>query len=728
MMKQRNTIILLLAVFIITGWSCRRSQTRLTYLEYNVKNDFYDSTAELSSTGEYLTQSFRADYDLLHGFRIRMDTFGRDNNSFWNIALVDPENSKVLYEKTYNASHFPDKKDYLIEFERNIPVQQDHIYQIRISARNADADNAVAFYKLTGGQDNELSMCVNGQNTADRLYLSVYGGNRSIWWMLYSLFFGFVAFLIVLRFFLITRKGLSWRDDKLLHALLLGAAVFILLKTFSIRDGFTDENDNMLGGLVIAHGKVLYRDYVTQHMPLGYYLCAVFAKLGAKSAEQFRLLYYLTTASLWSVVYLRFSDQIGRRKAFILPIAETVLVSSLYAPHATMILADNIHGLLLTVLLLEFLIYYKDRDLGWRRSVSVSLCIWGCIGAAFISVYSILWIALAVLAIEIHDSCKSARALREIFTRYYKLILAVTIPPAAAVLYFYMHHALKEGYRQAYLFNRELFPEYLGSMGGSPLEPIIQMFQNMFAFIDGSVQQILTSQANREILPQLIIILTAMSVLAVALYSKRYIESLLLFTVLCSTAVRGLDSIHGMPAWYVSVMIIIVMTDAPLRELSEGEGGDPKLRRGKLRIAAVSAAAVYLCSFYVSLAGENLMSKPKSISELQRIIIAETEYGDPIMVDAYRQEPLYFLYRGRELANKTAYMLPWYMDWFEQDTIAEIAEIKPRAVVFKEDRETWGYTNYARGVAKELKKSYHRLSDDPDDGWMYSVWLPNSEE
>ena len=329
--------------------------------------------------------------------------------------------------------------------------------------------------------------------------------------------------------------------------------------------------------------------------------------------------------------------------------------------------------------------------------------------------------------VEIHDSVSSARTLREVFTRYCRFILTVVIPPAAAVLYFYMHHALNEGYRQAYLFNRELFPEYLGSMGGSPLEPIILMFQNMFAFIDGSVQHILTSQASREILPQLIILLTAMSVLAIALYSKRYIESLVLFIVLCSTAVRGLDSIHGMPAWYVSVMIIIVMADVP-RAISREERSDSALRRERFRIAAVAAAAVYLCSFYVSLVGENLLAKPKSISELQRIIIAQTEYGDPIIIDAYRQEPLYFLYRGRELANKTAYMLPWYMDWYEQDTIAEIAEKKPRAVIFKEDRETWGYTNYARGVAKELKKSYHRVSDDPGDGWMYSVWFPNSEE
>ena len=119
--------------------------------------------------------------------------------------------------------------------------------------------------------------------------------------------------------------------------------------------------------------------------------------------------------------------------------------------------------------------------------------------------------------------------------------------------------------------------------------------------------------------------------------------------------------------------------------------------------------------------------KPKSITELQRVVIAETEYGDPIIIDAYRLDPLYFLYKGRVLANKTAYMLPWYMDWFEQDTVTEIIEKKPRAVVFKEDRETWGFDHYARGVAEELKKGYHRLSDDPDSGWRYTVWLPNSE-
>ena len=176
----------------------------------------------------------------------------------------------------------------------------------------------------------------------------------------------------------------------------------------------------MLGGMVIAQGKVLYRDYVTQHMPLGYYLCAAFAFLGAKSVEQFRLMYYLTVSLIWGAVYYRYGGRIGRRRIAALAVAETVLVSALYAPNATMILADNIHGLLLVVLLLEFMLYYSDRDLGWSRSAVVSLCIWGCIGSAFISVYSIVWVALAVVFIELREGFKTKRTIGEAFKRYYR--------------------------------------------------------------------------------------------------------------------------------------------------------------------------------------------------------------------------------------------------------------------------------------------------------------------
>ena len=48
--------------------------------------------------------------------------------------------------------------------------------------------------------------------------------------------------------------------------------------------------------------------------------------------------------------------------------------------------------------------------------------------------------------------------------------------------------------------------------------------------------------------------------------------------------------------------------------------------------------------------------------------------------------------------------------------------------IIKENMEVWGYKNYARGLVEELRKNYHRISDNPDDGWMYTVWLPNDKK
>lgn len=717
MKKHRLTIFLILITVLITGAACHQSRTRLTYIESSIKNGEYDGTTELIKTGDYLSQDFQSPYDILHGFMIRMDTKDRDNNSFWTIALVDPERDRVLYEEKRNAGHFSGNKDYSFIFKNKVRVEQDHTYQIRITAQKADPSSSLGFYIASGGRDDEMTMTVNGKETDDRLYFSIYGGNQSRWWTFYAILLGMIASVIALRFGMVTAKGGKWSQDRLLVSMLVGAAVFVLLKVFTVSPGFTDEWDNVLGGTMIAQGKVLYRDYVTQHTPVGYYLCAIYALVGAKSIEQFRLLFYLTEAVIWAAVYFRYSERLGSKRIALLAIFDPVLVSTLYYPHAIMIVSDKIQGFCLVVLILEFLLYYKDKELDWKRSAIVSACIWGSIGSAFISAYSIIWVALAVLGLEIDHGIKNKISLIGILKRYYAFVIAIVIPPLAAALYWGMHHALGEAVDQFYRFNREIYPEYMSGMGTKTTEPFILMFQNTFSYIDEGVHQIITGEAAREILPQLIVILAALGVLIGAAIKKRYVEAAVVFLVMCSGSIRGLSSFHGITCWYIAVLAVIILIDWPFAK-----------HAGKGALALASIVTVYLCSFYIALAGQNLRTEQQCVSRIQSRVIADTEYGDPIMIDCYGEEPLYYIYKGRKMVNKTAYMLPWYMDWYEQDTIAELKEYKPKAVIFKENRDVWGYTGYAEGFVKELKKEYHRLSNDPDDGWRYSVWYRNEAD
>ena len=70
-------------------------------------------------------------------------------------------------------------------------------------------------------------------------------------------------------------------------------------------------------------------------------------------------------------------------------------------------------------------------------------------------------------------------------------------------------------------------------------------------------------------------------------------------------------------------------------------------------------------------------------------------------------------------------MLAWYMDWYEQDTIDDLNNNKPRIVVYNPDQEVWSYKYYTNAFCNELKKNYTQFSENPDDGWQYKVWIRN---
>ena len=121
-----------------------------------------------------------------------------------------------------------------------------------------------------------------------------------------------------------------------------------------------------------------------------------------------------------------------------------------------------------------------------------------------------------------------------------------------------------------------------------------------------------------------------------------------------------------------------------------------------------------------------LMYKQASISEFEHKIIELTEdkENQNIFYDAYAQESLYLHYKNRNPVNPGIYVLPWYMAWYEQDNINSVLENKPSVVVYNEDVEVWGYQYYSNGLVSVLKENgYERLSQDPNDGWEYCVWV-----
>src|SRR5579883_408051 len=101
------------------------------------------------------------------------------------------------------------------------------------------------------------------------------------------------------------------RLDRHLVSLVVLIVAYVPLVTRRDWLQFVDESDNFLGGYLIAHGEVLYRDYFSHHMPLPYYLAAVASLLGVSSLTGYRIFTSLLILGAWTFVVFRFRSRIS---------------------------------------------------------------------------------------------------------------------------------------------------------------------------------------------------------------------------------------------------------------------------------------------------------------------------------------------------------------------------------------------------------------------------------
>ncbi len=711
-MKHKKYIIGIISIIFLFSVSIYILQNKLTYIEFKSFNTSNDTYITIENDGEVLEQTFIMPYEIINGVSIQIGTFDRDNNSNWEFQLVDRTNNEIVYDDVFNASLMTDNGYNRIKFDRNIRVNKDEEYSFRIIANEVSSISKLAFYNSNKSQIENGELYYNGDTIDSDLCFKVYGGDADYWWCGFALLLFMVLSIILARCYFVEKKGNKICEDTILCSLVIGAISFILLSSFSVAGGFCDESDNMYGGMVIAHGGVLYRDYVTQHTPVSYYLCAIFALLGAGSVVQFRLAFYILESAIWSFLYIRHSEYFGRKVMFLLPIIEIICVSSVVAPYGSQILSDGIQGILTVVLLLELLRYFKDKKLDWVRCIIVSCCIWGSFGAAFVSAYALIWVAVIVAAAEVKDRADQGKIdLTNLIGRYYKFIISILVPFVCAVIYFKVNHSLKRAFDQFYTFNREVYPKYSSGLGNNVAQPFVNGIQNFFTIMANNFNAIITATATNIHILQLVIMIFATTAIIILFTRKHFGEAFSLLLVLTFSATRGYG-FHGIAAWYVAVMIVVLFAENMKNELP------------KVGIPVMGLSAVVLLSTFIVAVGNNLLYEQSPVSDMESevILLTEADKNKEIYLDVWTSGSLYYFYKDRYPVNCAVFMLPWYMDWYEKDNINALKEEKPRVVIYNEDENTWGHTHYSVAFAEELKTNYTRVGEE---GWQHSLWVRN---
>ena len=712
MKSKKKYIIGAIAIVFLSVVSILMLRNKLTYLEFKSFNTSNDTYITIENDGEVLEQTFIMPYEIINGVSIQIGTYGQDNNSNWEFQLVDLKNDQIVYDDVFNASLMTDNGYNRIEFDKNIRVNKDDKYSFRIIANDVSPISKLAFYNSNKSQIENGELHYNGDTIDSDLCFKVYGGDADYWWCGFALLIFAILSVILARCYYVEKKGNKIFEDTIVCSLVIGVISFILLSSFSVAGGFCDESDNMYGGMVIAHGGVLYRDYVTQHTPVSYYLCAVFALLGAGSVVQFRLAFYILESAVWSFIYIRHSNYFGRKTMTLLPITEIICISSVVAPYGSQILSDGVQGILTVVLILELFRYFKDKKLDWDRCIIVSCCIWGSFGAAFVSAYALIWVAVIVVASEVKNwRDKNKINFRNLIGRYYKLIISIIVPFVCAVIYFKVNHSLKRAFDQFYTFNREVYPKYTSGLGDNVAQPFVNGIQNFFIVMADNFNAIIAATATNVQILQLVIMIFATTSIIILFTKKHFWEAFSLLLVLTFSATRGYG-FHGIAAWYVAVMIVVLFVE------------DIKNALPKLGIPVMGLSAIVLLSTFIVAVGNNLLYEQSPISDMESevILLTETDKNKDIYLDVWTSGSLYYFYKDRYPVNCALFMLPWYMDWYEQDNISALKEEKPRVVIYNEDEDTWGHTHYSVAFAEELKANYTRAGED---GWMYSLWIRN---
>lgn len=707
---KKYFIISILLVILISIFGIQSANKRLTYLEYktfNYRNE-EETSITLNHSGDSVVQEFTMPYNILEGISFQIDESSRDKNSTWEFCIIEKGSSKIIYRDIFTASPLWDEW-IKIELDNNIRVSAGEKYLFKITAKDVTDISGLVFYVSDESLEEDTEFYYNDSSMPYDLCFRVYGGNADFWWIGFTILIAAFIITCICRVYHLLKSNRNIKGDKVIQGMIVGGLSFLLLCTFAVAGEFCDESDNMYGGIVIANGGVLYRDYVTQHTPVTYYLCSIFALLGARSVEQFRLSYYVAESFVWSFLYFRHSEKFGK-KMFLLPILEIICISTAVTPYGTQVLSDGIQGILFVVLTIEYLRYLDDKKLGWIRSIILSICIWGSFGAAFISAYSLIWVAAIVFVVEIVNWKKEKYK----FSRYTAFIISLSVPFLLAIIYFKINHALGRAYEQFYLFNREVYPKYI-TLGSNIAQPFINGVQNFISIIANNINSLITANTTNIILLQLVVLVLFIIIVILLFEKKKYFICSMLFLTMMFSATRGYD-FHGMAAWYIAVMGITFYYDLIWE----------KLKISSIGRISLGIIAIFLLSTFIIEVGNNLLYRQSSISELESKVIELTEEDENkgIFLDVITSGSLYYFYKERYPVNSAVFVLPWYMDWYEQDNIVALNEKQPKVVVYNEDQDVWGYKHFSANFVNELKLYYTRLSEK-ENHWKYSIWIRN---
>ena len=492
---------------------------------------------------------------------------------------------------------------------------------------------------------------------------------------------------------------------------------------------FIDEGDNMIGGMVVASGGEIYKDFYSQHTPLMYYLLALFKVLGANSLFLFRFYFYAFSSLCFTLIYARYKADFGKVPLILFPL---IYVGSFISNPTVSysIVSEHIQSIAYVILVLEFLKFVQRKILTINAMVAVSLAAFCSIGVAFVSVYVVAVIAISILIIKIQEIYKKENSVSEVARR---MIIEFRIPVLvglAPFVIFFLWYAVRDNlhnlYYQAYVFNREIYSKYTGGFGTNALTPlvhtvnyfvstIIYYIRNFFESPVDSFRHLVNPGANIYF--------------SILIFNKNKAAGVAIVLITLASMIRGTAGFHSMPYWALSALMLALIFNKGLMLIQRMEIN----KKSVVLFSILSAITFYsILEPNIVLMRTKLENKKTVASvspALTKEFFIEKLLGKGEGFFETSISPLAYINTNRLPSIKTYGIVPWFTDIYEQDIINQLKKTKTKLIFHNPKNSVWGYVlqNYAPKLNNYILINYTRLRGDFTLNSPDNVYIRNQD-
>lgn len=504
------------------------------------------------------------------------------------------------------------------------------------------------------------------------------------------------------------------RQHDKITCVLICICLFLLLflmqlKFLNAEYFISDEEDMMLGGKSIVKGFLLYKDYFSQHMPTGYYISALFELLGARTITLQRIYYYVFFAFMWTFMYKRYRVYVAGKVLILYPIMFLSIIGTYQ--YGTTILSENIAGIGLMLLFLEFIKFTNLRELDWKSCALISLSVILSFGALFIAIYPLFFIGLCVFAQEIvwawEKRNKIDSFLKNFFKRYMPLAVWVGIPWLIYFIYLKVTGTLYLFYYSAYVINRTIYPQYLeDGLGGS----IVGSFLNLPAMFSQTLQSLLFPDEGftYAVAVQLIVLLLAILFVIWVFYKRKRLfgVTLVLFTLAC-----GIREYFGYHGTHCEEILCFCAAGAVCTIYREARNDIWEFWHQAVFILPV---IIVIGAYTSDLGSFDSLEFKENTSTTSLQIAATTDEDEGVWNFTLSND---ILMQADRASVYSGLICPWGSEAFEAYILSEVEKDLPRVVLLNKDLTVWGYDIkvYDAAALEYIDANYTQYGDS----WVY---------